>query len=160
MEEVQKSGKAKSIGVSNFFTKDIEAVLKTAKVVPSINQIEYHPYLQHGSLIPLHKKHGIAIAAYGPLTAITKAKPGPVDDTIAKLAKKYSTSEGEVALRWVMDQGVVPITTSGKESRMKEYLGVAKFKLTPEEVNEISTLGDKKHFRGFWKNKFDPSDRS
>jgi diketogulonate reductase-like aldo/keto reductase len=160
MEEVQKSGKAKSIGLSNFLTDHIEAVLKTAQVVPSINQIEYHPYLQHKNLVPLLKKHGIAVSAYGPLTAVTKAKPGPVDQTIEKLAKKYDATEGEVALRWVMDQGLIPITTTGKASRMKEYLGVVKFQLTPEEVKEISTVGEKKHFRGFWKMKFDPDDRS
>lgn len=87
MEEVQASGKAKSIGVSNYMVHHLETTLETAKVVPSINQIEFHPYvrcfdihllysanstalfryLQHTELLAFHKKHGIATEAYGPL---------------------------------------------------------------------------------------------
>ena len=159
MEKVQKSGKAKSIGVSNFLADDIEAVLKTAEVVPSLNQIEFHPYLQHGDLVSFHKKHGIAVSAYGPLTAVTKAQPGPVDEAIERLAKKYGVTEGQISLRWVLDQGIIPVTTSSKECRLKEYLGAISVEMTPEEVKEISTLGEKKHFRGFWKMKFDADDR-
>ena len=81
MEDIHASGKAKTIGVSNFLQKDLEAILKTAQIVPAINQIEYHPYLQHGDLIPFQKKHGIATAAYAPLTAAVRAKPGPLDLT-------------------------------------------------------------------------------
>lgn len=90
MEKIQASGKAKTIGVSNFLQKDLEAVLKTAKVIPAINQIEYHPYLQHGGLLEFQKKHGIAASAYGPLSAAIKASPGPLDATYEQLASKYS----------------------------------------------------------------------
>lgn len=55
MEAVAASGKAKSIGVSNFLKPHLEAILKTAKVRPAINQIEFHPYLQHGDLLAYHK---------------------------------------------------------------------------------------------------------
>ncbi|KAL9126114.1 MAG: hypothetical protein Q9217_004788 [Psora testacea] len=95
METVKASGKALSIGVSNFLVPQLEAILKTATVPPSINQIEYHPYLQHGPLLPFHKEKGITTAAYGALTAVTKAKPGPVDHMMAELAKKYYVTEGE-----------------------------------------------------------------
>ncbi len=160
LEEIQASGKAKSIGVSNFLQKHLEVILKTAKVVPAINQIEYHPYLQHGDLLDFHRKHGIATSAYAPLTAITKAAPGPLDKTYETLAKKYDVTPGEIALRWVIDQGFVALTTSGKEERMKQYLKVFSFKLTPEEVKEITEIGKKKNFRGFWKDKFAPDDWS
>lgn len=160
LEAIQASGRAKSIGVSNFLIPHLEAILKTARVVPAINQIEYHPYLQHGPLMEFHKKHKIATSAYGPLTAAVKASPGPLDETYAGLAKKYGVSEGEIALRWCIDQGVVALTTSGKEQRLKAYLKVADFKLTPEEVQKISEIGDQKHFRGFWNNKFDKDDRT
>ena len=153
MEEIQASGKAKTIGVSNFQRKDLEAVLKTAKVIPAINQIEFHPYLQHVDLLKLHREHGIMTAAYAPLTAVTKAKPGPVDEVYGQLAKKYDVTTGEIALRWVIDQGFVVLTTSGNEERLKQYLKVAHFKLTSKEVEEISELGKKKNFRGFWKHK-------
>ncbi|KAL8806898.1 MAG: hypothetical protein Q9182_001027 [Xanthomendoza sp. 2 TL-2023] len=164
MEKVKADGKAKSIGVSNYLVPHLEATLKTATVTPSINQIEYHPYLQHGGpegpLLSYMRKHNIANSAYAPLTAITKAKPGPLDGLYADLAKKYYVSEGEIALRWCIDQDVVAITTSSKEERLSDYLRAMTFKMTPKEVNEMSKVGEGKHFRGFWEAKFDANDRS
>ncbi|KAF2810724.1 aldo-keto reductase family 1 member C13 [Mytilinidion resinicola] len=160
LEKVQAAGLAKSIGVSNYLVPHLEATLKTAKVVPAINQIEFHPYLQHTELLNFHKQHGIATSAYGPLTPITKAKPGPIDGYLAALAKKYAVSEGEVLLRWAIDQDIVAITTSSKEQRLSDYLRAATFKLTPVEIKEIKEKGEEKHFRGFWNDKFEESDRS
>ncbi|TVY84880.1 NADPH-dependent conjugated polyketone reductase C1 [Lachnellula suecica] len=160
MEAIHASGKAKTIGVSNFLKPDLEAVLKTAKVVPAINQIEYHPYLQHDGLVEFHNKHGIATSAYAPLTAVVKAKPGPLDGTYEKLAKKYGVTPGEIALRWVLDQGIVVLTTSSNEQRLKGFLKVSQFKLTSEEVEEISKIGKQKNFRGFWQDKFAADDWS
>lgn len=160
MEAIYASGKAKSIGVSNFLQKDLEVILETAKIVPSINQIEYHPYLQHGSLIPFLREKNIAVAAYSPLTAIIRASPGPLDDTYAHLARKYGVTPGEIALRWVIDQGMVALTTSGSEQRLKDYQKITQFKLTPKEVEEISKIGSEKHYRVFWNDKFAPDDKS
>ena len=160
MEEVKASGKARSIGVSNYLESHLKATLATAKVPPSINQIEFHPYLQHGDLLSYHKSQNIAVQAYGPLTAATKAKPGPCDNLLASLAKKYYVSEGEISLRWCIDQDVIAITTSGKEERLSDYLRAMTFKLTPKEVKDLSEAGLEKHFRGFWQAKFDANDRS
>ncbi|KAK2795399.1 hypothetical protein FQN52_005164 [Onygenales sp. PD_12] len=160
MEKVKQSGKARSIGVSNFVQHQLEAVLKTAKIIPSMNQIEYHPYLQHGGLIPFQTEKGIATAAYAPLSPTTRAKGGPLDDILAELAKKYGVSEGEVLLRWTIDRGAVTITTSGKKSRLTEYLRAVQFELTPAEIEQISQIGDQKHFRTFWNDKYNPGDRS
>jgi len=160
LEAIHASGKAKTIGVSNFLQKDLEIILQTAKIPPAINQIEHHPYLQHGTLLDFHRKHNITTVAYGPLTAITKASPGPLDDVYKQLAHKYGVSPGAVALRWTIDQGVVALTTSAKEERLQEYLKVVQFKLTPAEVKQISEVGNTKHFRGFWADKFAKDDRS
>jgi diketogulonate reductase-like aldo/keto reductase len=160
MEAIHASGKAKSIGVSNMLQPELETILKTAKIIPAINQIEYHPYLQHGNLVEFHQKNNIAISAYAGLTAVTKAKGGPLDSTYDALARKYGVTPGEVALRWIIDQGMVAITTSQSEDRLRAYQKVAQFKLTPKEVEEIAEIGKQKHFRGFWTNKFAPDDRS
>ncbi|KAK5056647.1 hypothetical protein LTR84_012179 [Exophiala bonariae] len=160
MEEVAASGKAKSIGVSNFLKPHLDAILKTAKVRPAINQIEFHPYLQHGDLVAYHKNKDIKIAAYGPLLPITKASGGPLDPLLASLAKKYAVSPGEILLRWVIDQDIVAVTTSSKEQRLSDYLRVFTFKLTPKEVEEISDAGKDHHFRGFWNHIFDKEDRA
>lgn len=146
MEAILASGRAKSIGVSNFPQHHLETLLATAKATPAINQIEYHPYLQHGDLMFFHKKHNISIAAYGPLTSITRGSPGPLDETYKTLVEKYSVGEGEFLLRWCLGQGVVPITTSGREDRLNNYLRAFDFKLTLNEVQEIAEIGKQKHF--------------
>jgi diketogulonate reductase-like aldo/keto reductase len=160
LEVIKASGRAKSIGVSNFLPEHLLVILKTAKIRPSINQVEFHPYLQHQALQRFHKEQNIALAGYAPLTAVTKYRPGLLDKTYARLADKYKKTEGEIALRWVIDQGIVVITTSQKESRMKEYLGALNFKLTPDEVKEIAELGKKKHIRAFWTDKYIADDTS
>lgn len=63
MEKIKESGRAKSIGVSNYLQKHLEVVLQTAKIPPAINQIEFHPYLQHGSLVDYHREKGIAVSS-------------------------------------------------------------------------------------------------
>lgn len=160
MEAVQQAGLAKSIGVSNYLPSHLSAILKTAKVVPACNQIEFHPYLQRTELLDFHKKQGITTVSYGPLTAATKAKPGPLDDFVGRLTKKYAVSENEIYLRWCIDQDIVPITTSSKEQRLSDYLRAATFKLTPVEIKQINELGQQKHYRGFWAKKFDDKDLS
>ena len=128
--------------------------------MPACNQIEYHPYLQHGDLIPFHKEHGIATVAYAPLTAVLKGAPGPLDTTYEQLAHKYGVTPGEIALRWVIDQGIVVLTTSAKEERLRSYQKVWKFKLTPKEVEDIAEVGKGKNFRSFWKARFKEGDFS
>lgn len=160
MEEVAAMGKTKSIGVSNFLQKDLSAILKTARVRPAINQIEFHPYLQHGDLLMYHKNQDIRVSAYGPLTPVTKGKGGPLDGYLEGLAKKYAVNPGEILLRWCVDQNVVPVTTSSKEQRMSDMLRIFTFSLTPKEVEEIKEIGNKHHLRNFWNHKFDKDDRS
>jgi len=160
MEQVAASGKAKSIGVSNYLKPHLEAVLKTAKVRPAINQIEFHPYLQHGDLLAYHRNKDIRFAAYGPLLPMTRGAGGPLDPLLESLAKKYAVSLGEILLRWVIEQEVVAITTSSKEQRLSDYLRIFTFKLTPKEVEEISQVGSTHHFRGNWNRMFVQGDRS
>lgn len=159
MEELKAAGLTRSIGVSNYLPEHLDWLLETATTPPSINQIEFHPYLQHAGLIDYHKKHNIALSAYGPQTPVTKATGGPVDDVLAKLSKKYAVNPGEICLRWCIDQDVVAITTSSKEQRLSDYLRAMTFKLTPAEVKEINEAGAQKHFRGFWNHKFSDDDR-
>ncbi|KAI0403493.1 aldo/keto reductase [Xylaria palmicola] len=163
LEAIRASGRARSIGVSNFAVADLEAVLETAHVTPAVNQIEYHPYLQHApdGLVAFCRSRGIAVAAYSALTALTKARPGPCDEAYAALAAKYGVPEADVALRWCIDQGIVAITTSGDEERIQGYMKrLPAFKLTPGEIETIAAEGQKKHFRAYWQNMFAADDRT
>ncbi|OTA88696.1 hypothetical protein M434DRAFT_80132 [Hypoxylon sp. CO27-5] len=160
VEAIKESGRARSIGVSNFLPEHLDVILRSARVKPAINQIEYHTYLQHGNLIDFHRQHGIATAAYAPLTPITKARPGPIDGIFLQLAKKYGVTEADIALRWVIDQGIVAVTSTTSEERLQSLRrNLPSFQLTPGEVQEISYLGKQKHFRGFFNDIFDAGDR-
>jgi len=160
MEEIAASGKAKSIGVSNYLAEHLDATLETAKIPPAINQIEYHPYLQHGDLVMYHKNKDIKLSAYAPQVPVTKASDGPLTPLLEQLAKKYAVNPGEILLRWVLDQGIVAITTSSKEQRMSDMLRTVTFTLTPREIEQISETGKSHHYRAFWGHIFDKDDRS
>ncbi|KAF6820009.1 NADPH-dependent alpha-keto amide [Colletotrichum sojae] len=160
-EAIKESGRARSIGVSNFLQSHLEVILKTARIPPAINQIEFHPHLQHGDLLEFHRKNNIAVAAYAPLTPITSDVESPVRTIWSNLSKKYGVSESVIGLRWCLDQGLVTVTTSSKEERLTSYLNhLPAIKLTPREVSEIAEAGKSKHVRGFWKNKFEPETRA
>lgn len=146
--------------MSNYLIEHLEKVLETATTVPAVNQVEFHPYLQRENLVPWSEERGIVTSAFGPLTTITKARPGPTDEVVKRLAERYGVSEEAVLLRWCVDQGIVAITTSSRESRLRDYLGVTGFKLSEGEVAEIGIEGGKKHFRANnFMHKWDPEDR-
>lgn len=149
MERIHASGKARSIGVSNYEETHLKATLETAKISPAINQIEFHPYMttRKGQPVLNQRQLGqIAVSAYGLLSPVTRAiagplDAGPLDAVIERLAKSYGVSPGMICLRWAIEQDVVAITTSHKEERMKEYLGVFDFSLRAAEVTEITDAG-------------------
>ncbi|OJJ30734.1 hypothetical protein ASPWEDRAFT_63199 [Aspergillus wentii DTO 134E9] len=124
---VKDAGKARSIVVSNFLQSHLDTVSKSARIPPSTNQIEYHPYLQHGNLVPFQKDKGIQTASYAPLTPATW--------------RKYAVDEGEILLRWSLNRSIVTITTCSKESRLISYPRAPNFTLTPKEIDGISELG-------------------
>lgn len=151
MESCLQQGLARAIGVSNFLIPHIQTILKVATTKPAVNQIEMHPYLQRTQLRGYLKEQGIQVAAYAPLTPLTKASPGPIDEVVSRIAKKNSVSTSVVLLRWIIDQGVGVLTTSSKEARLREYLEqVPACKLSEDEVAEISKLGEGKSHREFF----------
>lgn len=150
MEDLQAQGRARSIGVSNFRAQDLAAVLRTCKVVPAVNQIEFHPYRQRPEVMKVMKEHGILPVGYGALVPLRKKPGGPVDDYVRALAAKYQVGEPEILMRWQVDKGMGVITTTSSEEHMKEYRKVGGFELTAEEVKEIDLLGSKLHFIAYW----------
>jgi diketogulonate reductase-like aldo/keto reductase len=161
LESIKKSGKAKSIGVSNHLKPHIEAILEAATVVLAVNQIEFHPYLQRGdNYVPWLKEHGIEVTSYNGLTPLRKGAGGPLDGPLKEIAKKHGVSENAVLIQWQIQQDIVPITTSSKPERIAEYLQGVELKLTPEEVEEITKVGLTHHFRASQVARFDPEDRS
>ncbi|KAK0706557.1 NADP-dependent oxidoreductase domain-containing protein [Lasiosphaeria miniovina] len=166
MEAIKASGRARSVGVSNYLVSHLEAILAAApRHPPVVNQVEYHPYLQHDAdgdagLLDYCRRHGIAVEAYAPLAAITRAAPGPCDAVYDRLARKYGVPASDVALRWCLDQDIVTLTTSSSAERLQGVLArLPTFTLAPDEIREIADAGRLKHYRGFWTAKFAADDR-
>ncbi|KAG7719822.1 hypothetical protein KL949_001401 [Ogataea haglerorum] len=159
MEQCKKEGLAKRIGISNFTVQDIEEILREASVKPEVHQIEYNAFLQNQTpgIVDFCKKHGIELEAYAPLGPLTKGdKTSGVgkkfDDYLSSLEKKYGKTKTQILLRWVDQKGIIPVTTTSKESRLDEFLDVFSFELTPEEVATITEIGAqyKPPLRQFW----------
>lgn len=150
MEATQASGKARSIGVSNFYREHLDAVLEIAQARPAVNQIEFHPYLQLEELVAFHKNKDIRIQGYSTLTPYLKAN-GPLTPLLEQLARKYAVSPIEILLRWVLDQNVMAVTTSSKKMRLSDMLRALTFKMTPKEVETITETGKDFHYRAWWR---------
>ncbi|OWB82259.1 2-dehydropantolactone reductase (A-specific) activity protein [[Candida] boidinii] len=151
LEKLYNEGLAKNIGISNFDTEHLESIYKIAKIKPAVIQLEFHPYLQQQSpgIFEYLKDKNILVEAYGPLIPLTKAKPGPLDDVLTALSKKYNASETQILLRWVQQQGIVTVTTSSNPKRMDDIMDSFNLTLSDEDVELIRETGKKKFFRGF-----------
>ncbi|KAG7195720.1 uncharacterized protein KQ657_002103 [Scheffersomyces spartinae] len=154
LEKAKDEGKARIIGISNFTVEDIETILKlNPKYKPQVHQIEYNAYLQNQTpgIVEFDKKHGILTEAYSPLAPIYK---GDSNDSLLKyveeIASKYNKTSGQILLRWVLQNGILPITTSSKADRLKQYLDIFDFTLSEDEVANISQLGSTKKVRQYW----------
>ncbi len=136
LEQIAASGRAKSIGVSNFTPQYLQPLLDAAEVVPSVNQIEYHPYFQQTVSKEFNDAHGIATESWGPL-----GQGDIVDDAgVAAIAEKYGKTVAQVIIRWHLDIGNIVIPKSNRKERMAENLAVTDFALTPDEVATVSAV--------------------
>ncbi|CAF1426740.1 unnamed protein product [Adineta steineri] len=156
--KLQKEGKIRSIGVSNFGVEHLEW-LKQAGFVPAVNQIELHPWWQNEDIVNYCRTNNIAIEGYSPL-----GKSRFLDDPyLIKLSQKYNKTPAQILIRWSLQNGfiTIPKTTSGIE-RLKENMDVFDFKLSDEDMKDIADYGKKNPQNTGWdpttngKDKFGP----
>lgn len=137
LEQLYKDGRTKSIGVCNFDIEHLERIMDECDIVPAVNQVECHPYLQQKELKEFCKKHGIILEAYSPLMNGTKVLEDPV---IKKLAEVHSKTPAQIILRWHLQSDVIVIPKTVTPSRMKENLDVLGFELSREDMEKIDSL--------------------
>ncbi|CAL9735771.1 NADPH-dependent alpha-keto amide reductase [Monosporozyma servazzii] len=160
MEQLYKEGKAKNIGVSNFSVDDLQKLMATAKILPQVNQIEHNAFLlnQTPGIVNFCQDHKILVEAYSPLGPFQKKSEANAEfyEYIKSLAEKYGKTEAQVLLRWVTDNGILPVTTSSKKERIENAQNLFTFDLTKEEVEKITELGRKnKAQRLYWNSEYD-----
>ncbi|RDB22004.1 hypothetical protein Hypma_010812 [Hypsizygus marmoreus] len=145
-EKIKEDGLSRSIGVSNFNLEQLQSLVKTATIIPAVNQIAFHPYnyAENKGLLEYAAKHRIVIEAYSSLTPITKFPGGAVDGPINAAAKRRGVAPTQVILAWVKAKGVVIVTTSSSKQHLEQYLAVADIPpLTKEEIAAIDEAGAK-----------------
>ena len=140
MEELYEAGKIRAIGLSNFMPHHVAELMKTAKIKPMVDQIEVHPGWSHSEEIKKIQAMNIQVEAWGPLggqgaTVLT-------NPTMEKIAAAHGKTTAQVSLRWVIQQGVLPLPKSVHVNRIKENMDVFDFELSDAEMAEISALKD------------------
>ena len=135
IELLQKEGFVKDWGVSNFDIEHLEILIRN-KLIPVINQIEYHPFFQRKELLHFCKKHNIIVQAYRPIAQ------GKVleDDTIKKIATKCNISPANLVYSWLEQQDMAVVTKVASDEHQDEYAKSQKINLDTEDIQAITAL--------------------
>lgn len=136
MEELYAAGKIKAIGLSNFLPHHIEELMKTAKVKPMVNQIEFHPGWAQLTVSEYCQEKDIVVEAWSPL-----GRSGVLgNEELQDIGNKYGKSTAQVCVRWVMQHGILPLPKTVNPGRMAENADVFNFELTEEDMKRIDKL--------------------
>ncbi|MEU0375390.1 aldo/keto reductase [Streptomyces sp. NPDC006283] len=136
LEKLLADGRTRAIGVSNFQPAHLERLLDRSGIVPAVNQIELHPYLQQASLRAFHAEHGIATEAWSPLAQGALLQ----DPVLARIAQRHGRTPAQVVLRWHLQLGNVVIPKSVTPSRIRENRDVFGFTLTADDMDTLAGL--------------------
>ncbi|RWM12335.1 MAG: aldo/keto reductase [Mesorhizobium sp.] len=134
--ELQKAGRIKSVGVSNFNQDHLERIIGETGVTPVVNQIELHPRFQQRDKRDFHKKHNIHIESWSPLGSGRLLS----DPTLEKLAKKHGKSVAQVTIRWHLQEGLIVIPKSIHQERIAGNFDVFDFELDADDMQTIRGL--------------------
>lgn len=138
MEEAVRAGKARAIGVSNFYPDRWIDLFHFCEIKPAVNQIETHVFQQQKAAHALMKKYGIQIEAWGPFA---EGKNGMfTNETLKTVGSRYGKTAAQTALRFLVQSGVAAIPKSVKKERMKENLDVFDFSLSEEDMHRIEAM--------------------
>ena len=138
LEKIQESGRARSIGVSNFLVPHLDRLLHETSIVPAINQIELHPAHQQPEVTAFSRENGINIEAWGPLGQ--GKYPLFEEQVITDAAEAHEKSPAQIVIRWHLQMGNILFPKSNRMERMTENFNVFDFDLTHTEVTMISAL--------------------
>lgn len=136
LEDIYDSGRAKSIGVSNFSRGDLAELLKEVKVRPAINQFEVYPGNPNQDLNDYCDSENIVTMAYSPLKKGNVSK----ERHLTTIGEKYGKTPSQIALRWDIQRDVIPIPKSSNKDRLQENIQVFDFVLSDEDMNTINNL--------------------
>ncbi|MCE3014543.1 MAG: aldo/keto reductase [Pirellula sp.] len=148
MEEVARSGLAKTIGVSNFNISLIRDLLTQCSIRPGVLQVESHPYLTQPKLLRYCQQESIAFTAFSPLGAPSYVPLGMAKESdsvlelpaVREIASKHGRTPAQVVLRWGVQRGTAVIPKSSRPARLQENLDISTFELSDDEMSAIASL--------------------
>lgn len=166
----KQAGKVRYIGASNFAIEHLKRVIKISEsdtdgkdFNPVVNQIEFHPYLQNQSpdIIKFSQDNNILVEAYGPLTPLLRiqkdgvgSKDHPLATYLPELSEKYDKTPAQILLRYTLQKGILPVTTSSQPDRIKQSLQIYDFSIDESDTKKIDALGETFPYRAFFGGKF------
>lgn len=135
--ELRDSGRVRAVGVSNFLPAHLERLVAETGELPSINQVELHPYLQQHELVAYHATHGVRTQAWSPI-----ARGGVLlsDPVVTHIAARHGVSPAQAVLRWHVQQGYIVIPRSVTPARIRENIDLWHFRLDDEEMAQMAAL--------------------
>lgn len=144
--EYQKKGLIKTVGVSNFGLKHLEAMKSSGRPLPQVNQIEIHPWCTQEEIVKWCKQNGVVVVGYSPL-----AKNERLNDPIVKeVAQRYGRTTAQILIRYSLQKGFVTIPKSSKLHRIDENANVFDFSLSKEDMDMFDEIGRKRCERCTW----------
>jgi len=133
---LQKEGRVRSIGVSNFNREHLERIIAETGVTPTVNQVELHPRFQQKALRAFHDERGIKTESWSPL-----GRGGLLGEAaIVGIAAKHRKTPAQVVIRWHLDTGLIAIPKTVRPERLKENIGALDFRLDGDDMRRIDAL--------------------
>merc|ERR1712196_527640 len=139
MGKLYDEGKVRAIGVCNYSVRHLKLLLKSCRVKPMVNQVEFHPKLVQSELLEFCRKEGILVQAYASLGSGDMGNPQEFFDLppVAAAAKAHCKTPAQVLLRWALEKGLHIIPKSSKAERMTQNADLFDFRLNAAEVKAI-----------------------
>ena len=138
MEEAYKAGKLRAIGVCNCYPQILTDICETVDVIPSVNQVELHPFFQQENALALMKEYGVQPEAWGPFA---EGNHGIfTHPVLTAIGQKYGKSAAQVAMRWNVQRGEIVIPKSVHKERMEQNIDIWDFRLSDADMAEIAKL--------------------
>ncbi|PPJ58440.1 hypothetical protein CBER1_08360 [Cercospora berteroae] len=139
VEDAIEAGEVRSGGVSNYGEKHIDELLSSKpRILPTVNQIEVHPFNTRSALTQYCAKNDIVVEAYAPLARALRMKH-PV---IVELAKKYGCTSGQLMVRWSLQHGYVPLPKSVRKERIVENAQIENFEISEDDMRKMDELDE------------------
>ncbi len=138
LEDAYREGKLRAIGVSNFYPDHFIDLASNVDIVPAVNQVETHVFNQQTEAQKIMEEFGTHIMSWGPLAEGRNNLFS--NETLTKTGNSHGKSVAQIALRWLIQRGVIIIPKSVHIERMKQNLDIFDFELSDEEMAEIATL--------------------